>query len=148
VSRQRAPQVLAPCPSVAAVGAEDEVVVFDAVVDLPRVRDARAWHQPASQRLDVAVRGRTPNGLREGVANAVAQLVGVADVEAPALGRRRGREPSVVAPVLGDEDRAWAPVVERLREVLAERPAALVISRRTRRSVSRPRRPRRAVASH
>ena len=57
----------------------------------------------------------------------VAQPVGVADVEAHALRRRGDGEPALLAPVLGDQDRLRAPVVERRGEVLAERPPALVV---------------------
>src|SRR3954451_18357685 len=109
--------------SVIAVGIENQVVVLHAVVRLRRAQVG--WRQQSAGELsDGQLNVRAGLGHEEGGAHSVAQTVGVPEVESPPGRWRLHGQLPLVAPVLGDEQPVRVPLVQRLRQLLAERPPA------------------------
>jgi hypothetical protein len=116
--------------AVVAVHVKDEVVVLDAVVSLPREREVPG---PLERRLEPAEMHRRAGAARclgDRLPDRVADPVGVAEVEANAIGRPHDPEPPVLAPVFRDLCRDGLHEAKRGREILGEEPAAEAIDDR------------------
>ena len=72
-------------------------------------------------------RRRTGRGLPEKITQGIPQAVAKLGVEAEPLGRRMQRAGAILVPVLGNLDRRGIGRAHRVRQVLAEAPAALVL---------------------
>src|SRR5262249_13045971 len=111
-----------------AIAREDDIMVFDAVDDAPRVAEAARNIESTGQCINVHIRVAPAAGLTDGGPYSVAQLVAPGRVETKAIGTRADCSRPVLCPILCSLDCLRFDEAYGRGEVLTEQAATIVVN--------------------